>query len=1719
MGKIFKKKILYIFLIVVILFLLNGCFFVKPPKAILDYPSQRDNLPTSFLLSWHLEGNASSDEFTFEVYYGKSKDNFTGTISTQNTSINIEGLEDNSTYYFKIRTVKKGQFTDSDIYELKTSDIPKIEFLMEDNVIETTEYEVKWKVSDNNGIKKIMLYFSEDPDFPEDKTQINEFNASVNSFLLKNLDYGKTYYLKLVAYDTNDIWSYKTYEFSVKSYVFQIISPAPGSKSVNINNIKLQWKYSKPSKFEVVYSPNNSIDNNDVVRVSTSNSYYIIDNLPPGLEISWYVIDTVKNVESPIATFTTSYKPEIEITYPENNEVGVPEGFSITWKATDVDNDSLSFNIKIKKINESDILKYVDFDNGCIYETTTNQKSLDTSNIPLEKGMWYGILLKANDGKGNEVEERIKFRMNVDPQEPYDLKPESGTIDYPTKNATLSWKTYDPDGNLTFIVHPFEKSASSKDYDENKGVYYYVLNNLEYNKEYSWWVEAVDNTGASTISSVATFMTNAKPVFKDATPVNNENNISLLPELEWEFEDSNLSYYQVYLAKSSEDFTLIATVTDTKYKIEDLLDSDSKYKWKVIAYDTCGDFTDSGELYFETTKKPDISQMSPADGAHNISLKPILSWSAEDPDNNDEDMSYKVVVKDSEENVVLTEETTDTNISVNLLLQPDSEYKWYIEVEDSKFATNVSDEFSFTTSQEPTVSNLDPSGVEGVAASENLSWNASDPDGDSLLYYVYLNDTLEGTTTEKEYSLEEVKDLEPDTEYSWYVVAEDSKFATAVSDVATFITAQAPENSPDIIDIYDYYEPDKKYTFNESKYPSKLKLIWNPSSDPYNGSIKYRIVGEYLDEKEILADNLTSNSAIVEFKDGKTYTVYVEAINDKGMVLKGKSINLKINANPKVMDYSPRSDDNNVKLNPTIMWIAEDNDSSYVDVYIYYGKDENNLNNSVKIERQSMNGEYTITEDLDPGEKYYWKLKLEDEMYGVTETDIRSFTTTHAPVFKSITGITDGSTNEAVNDVEISWDFEDPDGDLLEYQIEVYKNGEGTPYYTKDLGTLNYIKLDFEVNTEYKFVITAEDNKSAKTTKEISFKTTRSPVIYNDSLYPDSTVNHFTNGSKFTWTAFDPDDDDLTYKIYLGESSNSLKYFGETENNELVVNNLDSNKTYYWKVKAIDSKGAEVESNVVSFKTNALPQFDKTAFSPQNNEVGINKNVTLKWKCSDSDAVSGELTYEIWFGDAIDSLLKLADQSLAYYNHSNLENGKTYYWKIIAKDKYGGETSSEILKFTVNRPPVTPEIENIDEDLLEFNLKWSSRDPENQSITYDVLKKEEGASDYSTVAYNISDTEYFMERLTPAKTYSFKVRAIDDKGDISESTYEYNTPTVDTNIYTKESGDSDKVEEILDMIELSDGNFVYLEKIDSSYELKKVDSNGNSIDTYNVNLSEPCKLFENTSNHIVVVGKDSNDKISFEEVASDLSGTTNPPATNPYSTTVDISEVQSIYINSDNKIDIVGTYNSDSILVEFNEDYSISIAATTISDTTLYDVIKITDEDGNERYIVAGSKSSKGYIAKLDNAFSEIIFEKEFDDMDKIVSIVDTDPDFWIFGYKDTNIVLKQISYRGNELYSPIIENSYGSENGNLLKSNNGFVILLNTTDGDIEVLKTDDSMNIEKQVIFGRTGEDVANGIIESSDGGYIIFGKTKSFDDKTNGNSYIIKTDSNLLGWSTPE
>jgi len=105
--------------------------------------------------------------------------------------------------------------------------------------------------------------------------------------------------------------------------------------------------------------------------------------------------------------------------------------------------------------------------------------------------------------------------------------------------------------------------------------------------------------------------------------------------------------------------------------------------------------------------------------------------------------------------------------------------------------------------------------------------------------------------------------------------------------------------------------------------------------------------------------------------------------------------------------------------------------------------------------------------------------------------------------------------------------------------------------------------------------------------QKVEIEWPNSPPNTPENVGPDNGETDVSTSTNLRWSCDDPDGyyDSLMYDVYFGTSSNPPRVSSGETSTIYAPGSLKKGETYYWKIKAIDRKGAEKTSPIWKFTT------------------------------------------------------------------------------------------------------------------------------------------------------------------------------------------------------------------------------------------------------------------------------------------------------------------------------------------------------------------------------------------------------------------------------------------------------------------------------------------------------------------------------------------------------
>jgi len=224
--------------------------------------------------------------------------------------------------------------------------------------------------------------------------------------------------------------------------------------------------------------------------------------------------------------------------------------------------------------------------------------------------------------------------------------------------------------------------------------------------------------------------------------------------------------------------------------------------------------TDNDNLTNQTSQYIDIvndppmppTDPEPENDTTNVDINVIISWVGEDP--NGDTLTYNVYFEkdDADPDVMVSENQSLPYYDIPEPLEYETDYYWKIEAWDSYEAGSQGPIWHFTTGSapnDPPDQPSDPIPLTGSFEEEifvELSWTCSDPNGDELVYDVYLEaedpdpDIL--VSNDQNETTFQTTLLKYKTTYYWQIIVKDEDGASRTSPVWNFKTKPETNDPP-----------------------------------------------------------------------------------------------------------------------------------------------------------------------------------------------------------------------------------------------------------------------------------------------------------------------------------------------------------------------------------------------------------------------------------------------------------------------------------------------------------------------------------------------------------------------------------------------------------------------------------------------------------------------------------------------------------------------------------------------------------------------------------------------------------------------------------------------------------------------------------------------------------------------------------------------------------
>lgn len=417
---------------------------------------------------------------------------------------------------------------------------------------------------------------------------------------------------------------------------------------------------------------------------------------------------------------------------------------------------------------------------------------------------------------------------------------------------------------------------------------------------------------------------------------------------------------------------------------------------------------------------------------------------------------------------------------------------------------------------------------------------------------------------------------------------------------------------------------------------------------------------------------------------------------------------------------------------------------------------KDSLMNSIIVNDSLITDTSKTISDLGLGNKYYWRLKINDSSGVSYYSYVSKFSTK-----KILISPTDNSTdhNQTVNFI-----WNKLSDSVAKYVLLVSEDSLMSSYVFSDtiITDTNKTISGFQYNLKYFWKVKVlYQGASSDVTETRSFRTKiillaqTSPL--NNSVNNNLTVN-------FIWQPPVPLVSNKYYLKISNDSNQSEIIYADSISGvtNKTVGGFALNSKYFWSVSVKDSFNNFIRSNIWNFRTGILAV---NLSSPESNSSGISINPLMVWRkpvidvfnyklLITADSLQTDTVYEYTLTDTFKYV-------------TGLDFEKKYYWSVTASDSFGVFKTSDVWNFTTQTILVSPANNSTDVSVNPV-LIWRKALINNSKYKL-ILSGDSLQTDIIFSDSAITDTFKNISGLVFDKKYYWSISAKDTLGNTSSS--------------------------------------------------------------------------------------------------------------------------------------------------------------------------------------------------------------------------------------------------------------------------------------------------------------------------------------------------------------
>ena len=251
---------------------------------------------------------------------------------------------------------------------------------------------------------------------------------------------------------------------------------------------------------------------------------------------------------------------------------------------------------------------------------------------------------------------------------------------------------------------------------------------------------------------------------------------------------------------------------------------------------------------------------------------------------------------------------------------------------------------------------------------------------------------------------------------------------------------------------------------------------------------------------------------------------------------------------------------------------------------------------------------------------------------------------------------------------------------------------------------------------------------------------------------PTVTMTYSDSGKpKLTWSAVSGA---TSYRVYRSESRGTgYSLLGTTTSTSYVNTGAAVGKTYYYRVKAVNSAGTSAYSNIVSGTARTPAPAAPVLKGGTSSASG---KPQLTWA-----AVDGAAKYDVYRSNRADGTFsKVGSTDKTTYVNTGAVKGVTYFYRIRAVGASGASGFSNTVAIHVAgvvKAPAAVVLSGIKADAAGITVTWKTT---ANADTYNVLRRDASNTAWKVIARGVSGTSYKDTTVARGVMYSYTVQGV-----------------------------------------------------------------------------------------------------------------------------------------------------------------------------------------------------------------------------------------------------------------------------------------------------------------------------------------------------------------------